>query len=209
MHNIILYPLLEDDKWWSENASYTISVIVEYFRSLNVQFIPIEHYLYKLLVNALIKANRLYQLHQYLQYHVLSDSKPLACLLLSIESTYAASNQLALDMLKRLGTANEEICDVLLSKGLILSALRFAIQMGLDESLMPGKFLETAKDLNDPQIYYEVFKFFEERNLRLRNTRAFKSDDNCGIYVRHFSSLFQPKMASVLTAKFFEDAITN
>jgi hypothetical protein len=209
MHNIILYPLLEDDKWWSENASYTISVIVEYFRSLNVQFIPIEHYLYKLLVNALIKANRLYQLHQYLQYHVLSDSKPLACLLLSIESTYAASNQLALDMLKRLGTANEEICDVLLSKGLILSALRFAIQMGLDESLMPGKFLETAKDLNDPQIYYEVFKFFEERNLRLRNTRAFKSDDNCDIYVRHFSSLFQPKMASVLTAKFFEDAITN
>lgn len=200
MHNIILYPLLEDEKWWTENSKYTISIIIEYFRSLNCQFIPIEHFLYKLLVNALIKANRLYQLHQYLQYHVFSDSKPLACLLLSIESTYPASNQLALDMLKRLGTANEEICDVLLSKGLILSALRFATQMGLDNTLMPGKFLETAKDLNDPQIYYEVFKFFEERNLRLSNTPAFKPDDNCDIYVRHFVSLFQSR-ASLSPAK--------
>ncbi len=198
MHNSILYPLLEDEKWWSENSNYTISVIIEYFRSLNFQFIPIEHYLYKLLVNALIKANKLYQLHQYLQYHVLSDSKPLACLLLSIESTYAASNQLALDMLKRLGTANEEICDVLLSKGLILSALRFATQMSLDETLMPGKFLETAKELNDPHIYYEVFKFFEERNMRLRNTLSFKSDENCDVYVKHFESLFNSKISPKL-----------
>ena len=190
MHNQILYPLLEEDKWWTPNAKYTIAVIVEYFNSLNAKFIPIEHYLYKLLVNALIKANRLYQLHQYLQYHVLSDSKALACLLLGIESTYPASNQLALDMLKRLGTANEEICDVLLSKGLILSALRFAVQMGLGDELMAAKFLETAKELDDSIIFHEVFKFFEERNVRLRGTPAFKSDENCDIYLRHFASLF-------------------
>lgn len=195
MHNMILYPLLEDEKWWAENSQYTISIIIEYFRSLNCQFIPIEHYLYKLLVNALIKAKRLYQLHQYLQYHVLMDSKPLACLLLSIESTYPASNQLALDMLKRLGTANEEICDVLLSKGLILSALRFSIQMGLEDGLMPGKFLQTAKELDDSLIYYEVYKFFEERNVRLRGTTAFSSEDNCDHYVQHFVSLFQAKHA--------------
>lgn len=193
MHNLILYPLLEDEKWWSENSNYSISIIIEYFRSLNVQFIPIEHYLYKLLVNALIKANKLYQLHQYLQYHVLSDSKALACLLLSIESTYPASNQLALDMLKRLGTANEEICDVLLSKSLILSALRFAIQMGLEDSLMAAKFLETAKDSGDPLIYFEVYKFFEERNIRLTGTPAFKSEENCDTYVKHFVNLYQTR----------------
>ncbi len=132
---------------------------------------------------------------------MLSDSKPLACLLLGIESTYPASNQLALDMLKRLGTANEEICDVLLSKGLILSALRFAIQMGLADDLMAGKFLETAKDLNDQLIYHEVFKFFEERNIRLRGTPAFKTDENCDIYVKHYISLFQTKAAHLSTAK--------
>ena len=97
--------------------------------------------MYKILVEVLIKSNRLYQLHQYLQYHVLADSKQLACLLISLKSRYPASSQIALDMLKRLGTANEEICDVLLSKGLVLSALRFSIQMGFSDHLMPGKDL--------------------------------------------------------------------
>jgi len=190
MHNL-LFHLVEDDLWWNSNSKYTIAVIIEYFRSLSVRFIPIEHYLYKLLVNALIKSNRLYQLHQYLQYHVLSDSKALACLLLSIQSTYPASNQLALDMLKRLGTANDEICDVLLSEGLVLSALRFGIQCGLGDDLHPGKFLETAKHLNDEFIYYDVFKYFEERNILSRNTPVFKPEDNCDIYVRHFSHFSQ------------------
>jgi len=193
MHNSILYPMLEDETWWNANSKYTVSVIIEYFRSLNVQLIPIEHFLYKLLVNALIKSNRLYQLHQYLQYHVLLDSKPLACLLLSIQSKYPASNQIALDMLKRLGTANEEIVDVLLSQGLVLSALRFSIQMGLSDTLIPGKFLETAKDLNDPLIYHEVFKFFEERNVRLRGNPNFRVDENCESYVKHFMNLFLVK----------------
>ena len=193
MHNHILYPMLEDEIWWSSNSKYTISIIIEYFNSLNQQFIQIEHYLYKLLVNALIKANKLYQLHQYLQYHVLSDSKPLACLLLSIQSTYPASNQLALDMLKRLGTANEEIVDVLLLNGLVLSALRFSIQIGIAEQLNPAKFLEQAKSLNDSSIYHEVFKFFEDRNIRLRGNPNFTVDENCEIYVKHFMNLFQIK----------------
>ena len=158
MHNAILYPLLEDDKWWSHNSQYTISLTIEYFRSLNSQFIPIEQSLYKLLVHALLKARRLYQLHQYLQYHVLMDSKPLACLLLSVEATWPAANQLALDMLKRLGTASEEICDVLLSKGLALSAVRFCVQAGLEETLRPAKFLETARDQGDAYVYYEVYR---------------------------------------------------
>jgi hypothetical protein len=69
MHNEILYPLVEgqDDTWWHANSKYTIAILIEYFRSLNAQHIPIEHLLYKLLVNALIKCNRQQQLHQYLQ----------------------------------------------------------------------------------------------------------------------------------------------
>lgn len=193
IHNKILYPLLEDEQWWNSNSKYTISIIVEYFRSLNCYNIVIEHFLYKLLVNALLKDNRLYQLHQYLQYHVFSDSKPLACLLLSIQSNYPAANQLAMDMLKRLGTANEEIIDVLLSNNLVLPALRFAIQIKSDDQLVPGKFLETAKSINDPAIYYETFKFFEERNIKLKGTPNFRKDENCDFYVDYFNKLFDPK----------------
>merc|ERR1719443_2469766 len=100
-----------------------IAVLVEYIRSLNQFQIPVQHYLYELMINTLVLNNSFYQLHQFLQYHVFTDSKPLACLLLSLESAYPPSHQLALDMLKRLSTANEEIVEVLLSKSQVLPAL--------------------------------------------------------------------------------------
>ena len=187
----ILYPLLEDEKWWNANSKYTIAIIVEYFRSLNALNIQIEYVLFTLLVNALIKANRLYQLHQFLQYHVLTDSKELACYLISIAQNYSAANQLALDMLSRLNATEESIIDILLSKQLVLSAIRYSHQMNLGDSLMPAKFFETALELNDPFIFYEVFKYFENRNMRLRGTPSFRPEDQCDSYVAHFNSLFQ------------------
>jgi hypothetical protein len=45
-----------------------------------------------------VRNNCFYQLHQLLQYHVLADSKPLACLMLSLEHVYPPAHQLALDM---------------------------------------------------------------------------------------------------------------
>ncbi|CAH1776277.1 unnamed protein product, partial [Owenia fusiformis] len=95
---------------------FMVAVLIEYIRSLNQFQIPVQHYLYELVINTLVQHNCFYQLHQFLQYHVLSDSKPIACLLLSLESVYPPAHQLALDMLKRLSTANEEIIEVLLSK---------------------------------------------------------------------------------------------
>lgn len=88
-----------------------------------------QHYLHELVIKTLVQHNLFYMLHQFLQYHVLSDSKPLvgvaslyfvvienfqccasncghfetvfqACLLLSLESFYPPAHQLSLDMLK-------------------------------------------------------------------------------------------------------------
>lgn len=63
--------------------------------------------------------------------------------------------------------------------------------MGLADQLNAAKFLETAKDLNDSHIFYEVFKFFEERNVRLRNTPNFRKDELCDVYVQHFLNLYK------------------
>ncbi|KAI3354963.1 hypothetical protein L3Q82_004749 [Scortum barcoo] len=104
---------------------FIIAVLMEYIRSLNQFQITVQHYLYELVIKTLVQHNLFYMLHQFLQYHVLSDSKPLACLLLSLESTYPPAHQLSLDMLKRLSTANDEIVEVLLSKQQVLGALRF------------------------------------------------------------------------------------
>ena len=44
---------------------------------------------------------RYYQLHQFIQYGVITDSKHIACLLLSLESVYPPASQIALDMMAR------------------------------------------------------------------------------------------------------------
>lgn len=101
---------------------YMVAVLTEYIRSLNFVHIPVEPFLYELLINFLVRNRRFYQLHQLLQYHVVSDSVHVACQLLSLESTYPPAYQLALDMLKRLHT-HDEILEVLLTKNQVRCCL--------------------------------------------------------------------------------------
>ncbi|KAK3753262.1 hypothetical protein QZH41_015205 [Actinostola sp. cb2023] len=133
---------------------FMVAVLVEYIRSLNQFDIHPEHYLYELIINLLVENKCYYQLHQLLQYHVISDSKPLACLMLSLESTYPPAYQLALDMLKRLSTASEEIVEVLLSKHQLLPALRYIRAIGAEDSASPRKFLETAVATKESMLFY-------------------------------------------------------
>ncbi|XP_074113186.1 regulator of MON1-CCZ1 complex protein bulli [Cotesia typhae] len=166
-------------------------VLLEYIRSLVEHGIPVQHFIYELVITTLVQRKAYYQLHQLLQYHVVADSKPLACLLLSLENLYPAAHQLALDMLKRLGSAHEEIIEVLLSKGHILPALRYVRSVGMADQVSARKFLEAAKALNDPTIFHSVYKFFEQRNVRLHNTTAFTRGEHCQSYVQHFEHLFR------------------
>ncbi|XP_044279950.1 regulator of MON1-CCZ1 complex isoform X3 [Varanus komodoensis] len=152
---------------------FTIAVLMEYIRSLNQFQIAIQHYLYELVIKTLVQHNLFYMLHQFLQYHVLSDSKPLACLLLSLESIYPPAHQLSLDMLKRLSTANDEIVEVLLSKHQVLAALRFIRGIGGHDSISARKFLDAAKQTEDEMLFYTIFRFFEQRNQRLRGNPSF------------------------------------
>lgn len=167
-----------------------VAVLIDYIRSLNQQRIPVQHYLYEILINTLVHCNCFYQLHQLLQYHVISDSKPLACLMLSLECGYPPAHQLALDMLKRLGTANEEIVEVLLSKNQLLPALRFVRGIGAQDTISARKFLEAAFNTGDKMTFYSIFKFFEQRNLRLRGRPQFPVGEHCEKYVKEFEALF-------------------
>ncbi|GFO37115.1 hypothetical protein PoB_006362000 [Plakobranchus ocellatus] len=169
---------------------FMVAVLIEYIRSLNQFNISVQHYLYELIINILVHNNCFYQLHQFLQYHVLSDSKPLACLMLSLESVYPPAHQLALDMLKRIQTANEEIIEVLLSKHQLLPALRFIRSVGIVDTVSSRKFLEAALSTKDNMLFYTVFKFFEQRNQKLRGSPRFQSGEHCEQYVKLFENLF-------------------
>ncbi|XP_019342698.1 regulator of MON1-CCZ1 complex isoform X2 [Alligator mississippiensis] len=149
-----------------------------------------KHYLYELVIKTLVQHNLFYMLHQFLQYHVLSDSKPLACLLLSLESIYPPAHQLSLDMLKRLSTANDEIVEVLLSKHQVLAALRFIRGIGGHDSVSARKFLDAAKQAEDNMLFYTIFRFFEQRNQRLRGNPSFTPGEHCEEHVNFFKQVF-------------------
>ncbi|XP_041102073.1 regulator of MON1-CCZ1 complex-like isoform X2 [Polyodon spathula] len=149
-----------------------------------------EHYLYELVLKTLVHHNLFYMLHQFLQYHVLSDSKPLACLLLSLESTYPPAHQLSLDMLKRLSTANDEIVEVLLSKQQVLGALRFIRGVGGHDNISARKFLDAARQTREEMLFYTIFRFFEQRNQRLRGSPHFTPDEHCEEHVAYFKHIF-------------------
>ncbi|XP_057554096.1 regulator of MON1-CCZ1 complex isoform X2 [Hippopotamus amphibius kiboko] len=169
---------------------FLIAVLMEYIRSLNQFQITVQHYLHELVIKTLVQHNLFYTLHQFLQYHVLSDSKPLACLLLSLESFYPPAHQLSLDMLKRLSTANDEIVEVLLSKHQVLAALRFIRGIGGHDSISARKFLDAAKQTEDHMLFYTIFRFFEQRNQRLRGNPSFTPGEHCEEHVAFFKQVF-------------------
>ncbi|KAI5624126.1 hypothetical protein C0J50_16239 [Silurus asotus] len=169
---------------------FIIAILMEYIRSLNQFQITVQHYFYELVIKTLVQHNLFYMLHQFLQYHVLSDSKPLACLLLSLESTYPPAHQLSLDMLKRLSTANDEIVEVLLSKQQVLGALRFVRSVGGHDNVSARKFLDAARQTNDTMLFFTIFRFFEQRNFRLRGNPAFNPGEHCEEHVSYFKEVF-------------------
>ena len=174
---------------------FLVAVLVEYVRSLHKLLVPVEHFLYEMIMNVLIENKCFYQLHQFLQYHVISDSKPLACLLLSRELVYPPATQLAMDMFKRLSTADGEIIDILLSRGQLLTALRYVKATNKVDTVSARQFLEAAANEDDKMLFYTVYKFFEERNVRLRNTRRFPHDEQCQPFESLYTKWFSPLKA--------------
>lgn len=172
---------------------YMVAVTIEFIRSLNKFGIQVEHFLFELVMIILMENKCFYQLHQFLQYHVICDSKPLAMLLLSKELVYSPATQLAMDMFKRLGTADGEIIDILLSRGQILSALRFVKASDKVDTVSARLFLEAAANEDDRMLFYTVYKFFEERNMRLRKRPEFPADEQCKEYEQLFISWFGKK----------------
>jgi len=169
---------------------FMVAVLTEYIRSLNFNHIKVEPFLHELLINFLVRNNRFYQLHQLLQYHVVSDSVHVACQLLSLESTYPPAYQLALDMLKRLHT-HEEILEVLLTKQHVTAALRFIKSHRNVKGVSAKRFLETTMNLGDTTLFYTVYKFFEHK----------RDLNECGKYVEHFKATFaeRPTVANKIT----------
>ena len=141
-------------------------ILMEYYTSLSEYKIKPQHFLDELVINLLVRNKSWFQLHQLLQYHVISDSKSVACLLLSLGSVYQPAEQLALDVLYRLKNSNDEILEILLSKKHVISALKFAQSENLNH-VPAKKFLETAIESGDNMLFYNVYTYFKTNNYSL------------------------------------------
>ena len=115
-------------------------------------------------------------------------------------------------MMSRLGTATQEIIEILLARGQVISALNygeyfcqaqgqllypwfndFIISVtanGGVDSASARKFLEAAEATEDKMVFFNVYSFFEERNLRLRGGPSFSPSDQCEHFVRKYGDMF-------------------
>jgi len=132
---------------------------MEYIRCLHYHNIKVSSFIYELVIVLLVRNNKFYQLHQFLQYHVITDSFHVACQLLSLEKTYPPAFQLAIDMLKR--TYPEHIIEILLSKGKVIEALRYLKHQGNDPGPLVKRFFKEALQSNDPTVFYKVYNYFQ------------------------------------------------
>lgn len=55
----------------------------------------------------------------------------------------------------------------------MLAALRFIRGIGGHDNISARKFLDAAKQTEDNMLFYTIFRFFEQRNQRLRGNPNF------------------------------------
>jgi len=173
----ILQKLIDKDELL-QNMEWAL---ISYITSLSEYGIPTEPVLNELLIKILVRRNKFTALMQLLQYGVVADSKPLACLLLSLGNLHPAASQLALDMLARLG-AKEELQEVLLDQGQLLSALKLC-----QDGVSPRKFLQAAQNSGDPALFHSTLYCFRS-NLQYAN--AFMKDERLESFIQHYRTLF-------------------
>lgn len=163
------------------NPSCIEWVLLAYIKSLTEHGILAQHHLNEMLITTLVRRGKYTSLHQLLQYGVVTDSKPLACLLLSLGNLHPAASQLALDMLARMH-ATEEQQEVLLSQGEVLSAIRIS-----STDISARKFLHAAQNTNDPSLFHSTLFYFKNSPCHSAN---FVKDERLDGYLQHYRNIF-------------------
>lgn len=164
------------------NTKYLVAMVVEYIKCLDFEHIKIKSFLYEFIINLLVRNNKYYQLHQFLQYHVINDSMHVACQLLSLGETYPPCYQLALDMFKRL-KCPQHIMEIFLTRGHVMQALSFVLKTYKEQpvKIEPARFLEAAMKSEDAPIFWTIFNFFVSKGLISKRE---------AIYIQKYEQLF-------------------
>lgn len=94
IHSCVFAKLLEDEE--VAKAKKSRAILTEYLRVLfEFDLVP-QQFLNEYIIDAFVRRKQWYLLQQYIQYKIIQDSKPTACLLLSLENEFPGAYQLAM-----------------------------------------------------------------------------------------------------------------
>lgn len=150
-----------------EEKPYAEDILMVYLQSLSKHQIAAQDEISKIITKELIRNENYKTLEMLVEFSLISETKIMACFLLSYSKLSPIINQTALDMLKKI-SANEIIVEVLLEVGHVIDALRIAKTLPNSDNISARKYLEAAQKSANPNIFYSVFKYFQQRNLKQR-----------------------------------------
>ena len=188
---------------------YVLAVLTEYLHSQQQHALTLDVSAGMLLLTLLEEQGSFYQLHQFVQYHLVPDSLELAYRLLALESKYPPAVELAMDMFKRLGPlGNDALMSCLLERGQLLAACRFIRSQRL--LTYPPRPLLAAAASKEPPTFAAVFTFFRQRNEVWRGSPAFLPEEECEEYVAMWEAMFgEPPTNPPLTSRSSVESVSD
>ncbi|KAL5276925.1 C18orf8 family protein [Megaselia abdita] len=172
-----------------EDKPQAEDILMVYLQSLSKHQISAQDEISKMISKELIRNENYKTLEMLVEFSLICETKVMACFLLSYSKLNPIINQTALDMLKKI-SANEIIVEVLLEIGHVIDALRIARTLPNSDNISARKYLEAAQKNGDPNIFHNVFKFFQQRNLKQRGKVDFLKQEQCNEFVEHYETLF-------------------
>uniref|UniRef100_A0A5S6QKG4 AB hydrolase-1 domain-containing protein n=1 Tax=Trichuris muris TaxID=70415 RepID=A0A5S6QKG4_TRIMR len=143
-------------------SDWLARVLLEYVRSLWSFNLSVEPVIWNLLVVSLARCGQFQLLQELLHHRVLPDLKALAFNLVSYSANNECCFQMALNMLTRRGDSADEVCELLMAQNNVLSALRYARNLGVLDKVLAVKLIEAASRSENPVLFFSVFQYFEK-----------------------------------------------
>lgn len=165
MYSLIFSPVEEE---MVGDPSYLVAIIVEFFRSANLEKVKVLPNINVLTVQLLARGELYAELGLFVINKILEPSKEVALQLLESGRQNSQTRKLGLDMLRQLSLHHDYV-QLLVQDGYYLEALRYARKHKVI-TVRPSLFLEAALASNDSQNLAAVLRFFSDFAPGFRTT---------------------------------------
>ncbi|GMI84799.1 hypothetical protein like AT3G12010 [Hibiscus trionum] len=151
--------------------SYLVAIILEFFRSANLEKVKVHPNMYVLTIQLLARSEQYAELGLLVINKIIEPSKEVALQLLESGRQNFQIRKLGSDMLRQVSLHQDYVL-LLVQDGYYLEALRYARKHKVT-TIRPSIFLEAAMASNDSQHLAAVLRFFSDFIPGFRSTSDF------------------------------------